>query len=139
MCAIYLMVSQRWTHSNKSVYNIGYHLIWCPKYRREVLVNDVEKRLKILLIEKSKEIDVIIKTIEIMPDHIHLFVKTNPTNAPHYIVQQLKGYTSRILRQEFQELRSRIPSLWTRSYYCESVGHISEGTVKKYIEEQKGK
>ena len=133
------MVSQRWTHSNKSIYNIGYHLIWCPKYRRNVLVKDIEKRLKILLLEKAKEIEVVIEKMEVMPDHVHLFIKTKPTNAPHYVVQQLKGYTSRILRQEFQELRTRIPTLWTRSYYCETVGHISEDIVKKYIEEQKGK
>lgn len=72
-----------------------------------------------------------------MPDHVHIFIKTKPTLAPHYIVQQLKGYTSRILRKEFPKLKSRIPTLWTRSYYCESIGHISEETVKKYINDQK--
>lgn len=77
--------------------------------------------------------------MEIMPDHVHLFVKTTPTTSPHFIVQQLKGYTSRVLRQEFPSLKSRLPSLWTRSYYCESVGHISEETIRKYIEEQKNK
>lgn len=72
-----------------------------------------------------------------MPDHVHIFIKTKPTLAPHYIVQQLKGYTSRILRKEFPKLKSRIPTLWTRSYYCESIGYISEETVKKYIKDQK--
>lgn len=133
------MASQRWTHSNTTVHNIGYHLIWCPKYRRAVLIGDIEKRLKELLIEKSREIKVIIETIKIMPDHIHLFIKSPPTASPHWIVQQLKGYTSRILRQEFQSLTSRLPTLWTRSYYVESCGHISQATVKRYIEEQKGK
>ena len=123
--------------SNKAIYNIGYHLIWCPKYRRKVLVGDVEKRLKELLIEKANELELIIDTMEIMPDHAHLFVKAKPIHAPHYIVQQFKGYTSFQLRKEFPHLKSRLPTLWTRSYYCESVGHISADTVRKYIEEQK--
>jgi len=103
------------------------------------LVGEIEKRLKELLYQKAEEIDVNIEDIEIMPDHIHMFVKTSPVASPHWVVQQLKGYTSRIMRKEFKELRSRLPTLWTRSYYVESVGHISEKTVKKYIEEQKGK
>ena len=103
------------------------------------MVGEIEKRLKELLYQKAEEIDVNIEDIEIMPDHIHMFVKTSPVASPHWVVQQLKGYTSRIMRKEFKELRSRLPTLWTRSYYVESVGHISEKTVKKYIEEQKGK
>ena len=132
------MSSQRWTQSKTCVFNIGYHLIWCPKYRRRVLVGDVESRLKELLYEKAEEIGVSIARLKVMPDHVHLFVKTKPVNAPHYVVQQFKGYTSRFLRLEFPHLL-KMPSLWTRSYYCESVGHISEKTVLKYIEEQKNK
>ena len=133
------MVYERWRHSKTVVYNIGYHLIWCPKYRRPVLVGEIEKRLKELLKKKAEEIGIEIVEMEVMPDHVHLFVKAKPTASPHWIVQQLKGYTSRVLRQEFPKLRSRLPSLWTRSYYVESVGHISEETIKRYIEEQKGK
>lgn len=133
------MASERWRRSNKSVYNIGFHLIWCPKYRRSVLVPPVDNELKKLLLKKAEEISVEIVKMEIMPDHIHLFVKGSPTAAPHWIVQQFKGYTSFILRQKYPSLKSRLPTLWTRSYYCESVGHISEATVKKYIEEQKNK
>lgn len=128
---------KRWTHSNKAVFNIGYHLIWCSKYRRKVLVGDIEARLKDLLLEKSEGIAVSIEKMEIMPDHVHLFVKASPVDSPHFIVQQLKGYTSRILRKEFKVLRTKVPTLWTRSYYCESVGHISEATVKQYIKDQK--
>lgn len=131
------MTNERWTTSNKAIYNIGYHLIWCPKYRRKVLVGDIEVRLKELLINKASEIGVTIETMEVMPDHVHLFVKSSPVLSPHYIVQQLKGFTSFQLRKEFSSLRTRLPTLWTRSYYCESVGHISEETVTKYIEEQK--
>jgi putative transposase len=131
------MVDKRWKRSNKSVYNVGYHLIWCPKYRRSVLVGKIEKRLKELLLLKAKEIDADIEKMEVMPDHVHLFVKSDPTASPHWMVQQFKGYSSHELRNEFPELKSRLPSLWTRSYYCESVGHISEATIKKYIQEQK--
>ena len=131
-------MNSRWTHSNKAVFNVGYHLIWCPKYRKPVLVNEVKSRLIQLFNEKAKQIDISIENLEVMPEHIHIFVKSSTVNSPHYIVQQLKGYTSRILRQEFRNLR-KIPTLWTRSYYCESVGRISQKTVKKYIENQKNK
>jgi putative transposase len=131
------MVSKRWIHSNKSVYNVGYHLIWCPKYRRNVLIGKIAQRLRQLLMKKAEEIDTTVEKMEILPDHIHLFVKTKPICSPHWVVQQFKGYTSHALRMEFPELKSRLPTLWTRSYYCESVGHISEATIKRYIEEQK--
>lgn len=133
------MVSTRWTHSTTTVYNIGYHIIWCPKYRRKVLVDAVEEMLKLLLYKKAYEIGISIEEMQIMPDHVHLFVKASPVASPHWIVQQLKGYTSHELRQQFKSLRTRLPTLWTRSYYVESCGHISEDTVKKYIEEQKKK
>lgn len=133
------MATQRWTKSNTSIHNVAYHLIWCPKYRRKVLVEKVEKRLIQLLKHKAKENGWIIDTMEIMPDYVHIFVKANPVASPHWIVQQFKGYTSNILRREFPQLKSKLPTLWTRSYYCESVGHISEDAIKKYIEDQKGK
>lgn len=131
------MVKERWTVGNTVVYNCGYHLIWCPKYRRQVLVGEVEKRLGELLQQKAASLGTNIEQMQIMPDHVHLFVKAPPTLPPHYIVGQLKGYSSRILRQEFGHLRSGLPSLWTRSYYVETVGHISEQTIQQYIAEQK--
>ncbi|NGX56426.1 MAG: hypothetical protein K1060chlam5_00666 [Candidatus Anoxychlamydiales bacterium] len=91
------------------------------------------------MLDKAKSINVIIEQMEVMPDHIHIFVKAPPIYAPHFIVQQFKGYTSRLLRANFRSLKSRLPSLWTRSYYVESVGAVSESTIKKYIEDQKGK
>jgi putative transposase len=126
----------RWTVSNKAIFNLGYHLIFCPKYRKSVLVGDVENRLKELLMEKALELQIDIKEMEIMPDHVHLFVKTKPNESPHTIVGQLKGYSSRILRQEFKDLR-KLPSLWTRSYFAETVGCISETAIRKYIANQK--
>lgn len=130
-------MKDRWQTSRTSVFNIGFHLIWCPKYRRPVLVGPVAKRLKRLLQDKAAAIGTTIKSMEVMPDHVYLFVQSPPTNAPHYIVQQLKGFTSHVLREEFPALKARLPSLWTRSYYCESVGHISQETVERYIADQK--
>lgn len=132
-----VMANERWTTSNKAVFNIGYHLIWCPKYRRKVLIGQVETRLKELLTEKANELGITIENMEVMPDHTHLFIKSTPVLSPHYIVQQLKGYTSHELRKEFPHLKSKLPTLWTRSYYCESVGHISAETIKQYIDGQK--
>jgi len=129
----------RWKHGITTIYNLGYHIIWTPKYRRKVLVNGVDVRLKEILIEKSKQIELEIASIEVMPDHVHLFVKTNPSSCPQWIVNQLKGYSSRKLREEFPQLKKKLPCLWTRSYYVESVGNISESTIQTYIENQKNK
>ena len=92
---------------------------------------------KLSQVSELRGIDIKIEKMSIMPDHVHLFVKSRPTASPHWIVQQFKGHSSRVLRMEFDDLRSRLPSLWTRSYYVESCGHISDATVKKYIEDQK--
>ena len=127
----------RWKHSNKCIYNLGFHIIWCTKYRRKLLTNEIQLRLKELLNNKANELDVEIHTMECMEDHIHLFVKPNPTLSPHYIVQQFKGSTSHELRKEYKNLRTKVPTLWTRSYYVESVGNLSQASIVKYIENQK--
>ncbi len=121
-----------------AVFNLKFHLVWCPKYRLNILVGDVEKRLKELLNDKAKAINVVIETMEIMPDHVHLFFSCNNTNiSPNKIAAQFKGYTSHELRKEFKHLTTRMPTLWSKSYYIGSIGHISEATVIKYIENQK--
>lgn len=124
-------------HNNTTVVNINYHIIWCPKYRRSVLVDGVETRLKELLPTIANESGCCIESMEVMPDHIHIFIKGAPTIPIHLIVKNLKGKSSRMLRDEFPQLRRRLPCLWTRSYYCETIGCINEETIKKYIENQK--
>ena len=104
-----------------------------------MLVKPVDGRLKQLLKEKSDELGMTIHTMEVMPDHVHLFVESDPTKCPAEIVNRLKGYSSRVLRIEFPFLRSRLPTLWSRSYYVGSVGSVSEATIRRYIAEQKGK
>jgi len=136
-CIIQYM--ERWKSGTNCIFNVGYHFIWCPKYRRKVLVGIVAERLKEVFEIKAKELGVEIASLEIMPDHVHMFVKCRPTFSPHQLVKQFKGFSSRILRSEMPKLKSGLPTLWTNSYYCESVGHISESTIKKYIEDQKNR
>ena len=133
----YMATKDRYTTSAHCIYNLGYHIIWCPKYRRKVLVNGIDERLKELLNEKAAALEITTEKMEVMPDHVHLFVKGKPSVPVQHIVNQLKGYTSVMLRREFPRLKSRLPTLWTRSYYVESIGHISESTITRYIEDQK--
>lgn len=132
-----MTLAKRYTSSPHCVYNVGYHIVFCPKYRRKVLVDGIDVRLKELLYKKAEELGITIERMEVMPDHVHLFVKSRPTYAIHFVINQLKGYSSFTLRKEFESLRKRLPTLWTRSYFVETVGHISEETVKQYVENQK--
>lgn len=126
-----------YTHKKGIVYKNQFHIIFCPKYRRKVLVNGVDERLKEILFGIAREKDVEIKALEIMPDHVHIFIDFDPRITLHKIIKDFKGISSRILREEFPFLKSKLPSLWTRSYFACSIGHISEETIKKYIENQK--
>ena len=122
-----------------AVFSLKYHLVFCPKYRKPVLIGPVAERLKALLTIKATEMHVMMHTLEVMPDHVHLFVESDPGVPPAKLAAQFKGYTSRVLRQEFRHLRSQLPSLWSRSYYIGSVGYVSEATVRRYIDNQKGR
>lgn len=126
----------RFQRGRKTVYNVGYHIIWVPKYRKSILKGKFKSIIEHALLEKAKELKITIEKYEIMPDHIHIFVKCTPNHRVSDIVRHLKGYSSYKLRSEYPKYRTQYKSLWTPSYYCESVGHISERTVKKYIEDQ---
>jgi len=119
------------------VYLNQYHIIFCPKYRRKVLVDDIKKDLKDIFFEVASEKEVEIKAMEIMPDHVHMFISFDPRQPLHKLIKLFKGRSSRILRDKYPKLKSRIPSLWTRSYFCCTIGNVSEETIKKYIENQK--
>ena len=131
------MVDTRYRRNASAVFSLKYHLVWCPKYRRSVLGGDVGVRLRELLAEKAAELGATVHALEVMPDHVHLFVESDPTLAPAHLAAQFKGFTSRVLRHEFASLRSRLPTLWSRSYYVGSVGTVSEATVRRYIEAQR--
>jgi REP-associated tyrosine transposase len=129
-------MNQDYRHATTSVSLLNYHLIFCPKRRRKVLVNAVKVRLDSILREVLTELDCTVLALEIMPDHLHLFVSAPPTLAPHQIVRRIKGRSSRILRQEFPHLL-RLPSLWTRSYFASTAGNVSSQTIQRYIAEQR--
>lgn len=122
-----------------ATYNISYHLVWTPKYRRPVLAGDVGTRLAELLPSYVQELGGEVLELVVMPDHVHLFASFPPTLAISQIMHRLKGASSNQLRREFPHLRSRLPSLWTRSYYAGTAGHVSAATIKRYIDEQKGR
>ncbi len=119
-----------------SVHDLGYHVVWCPKYRRAVLTGTVAERCRDLIGAKCAEHGWSIVALEVMPDHVHLFVKARPKDAPSYVANQLKGFTSHQLREEFPQLRSRLPTLWSRSFFVASVGAVSAATVQRYIDTQ---
>ena len=124
--------------SNRNiVYSCKYHIVWCPKYRRKVLVGEVEVRLKELLSSMCSEFAVELIELEIMPDHVHLLVNVDPQFGVHSLIKKLKGRTSRLLRQEFSQLRTKLPTLWTNSYFISTVGGAPLSIVKHYIESQK--
>lgn len=128
---------KRWTYSETCVYNLSYHIFWCPKYRKRILVGDVAERLRELLYQKADENGWMIRSLEIMPDHVHVFLSATPSDAVAQILAKLKGGTARQMREEFPQLKRFLPTLWTRSYYVESVGHVSAKTIEKYIADQK--
>ena len=124
--------------SNRNVvFSCKYHVVWCPKYRRKVLVNGVDIRLKELIIQTCREIHVDLIDMEIMPDHVHLLIEVDPQFGIHKAVKTLKGRSSRILRQEFSFLKTKLPTLWTNSYFVSTVGGAPLEVIKKYIESQK--
>lgn len=123
--------------NNNITYSCKYHVIWCSKYRRKVLVEEVGQRLKELIVGVASELRVDIIEMEIMPDHVHLLLEVDPQFGIHRAVKNIKGKTSRILRAEFISLRTRLPSLWTNSYFVATVGGAPLEVIKQYIESQK--
>lgn len=123
--------------NNHVVYACTYHVIWCPKYRRAVLSGAVESRLKELIATAVAETTGEIVELEIMPDHVHLLVSIDPQYGVHRLVKHIKGRSSRMLRQEFPSLKSRLPSLWTHSYFVATVGGAPLEVIKRYVENQK--
>jgi putative transposase len=127
----------RYKTNHNVVYSCKYHVVWCPKYRRKVLVDGVDTRLKQLIEATCEELHVDIIEMEIMPDHVHLLIEVDPQFGIHKAVKQIKGRTSRILRQEFEWLNSRLPTLWTNSYFVSTIGGAPLAVIKQYIENQK--
>jgi putative transposase len=126
-------------HARTCVCNVNYHIVWSTKYRKEVLDEKLQQELKDLFLEIAKEKGFTIATMEIMMDHVHIFVSAHPQVAPSYIVKMLKGISARKLLLNHPELQKQLwkGHLWNSSYYIETIGSISEDAIKKYIENQK--
>lgn len=123
--------------NNNVVYSCKYHIIWCPKYRRKVLINGVDERLKTIIREEAVAVGADIMELEVMPDHVHLLVEVDPQYGVHLLVKHIKGISSKILRTEFPWLKSKLPSLWTNSYFVSTVGGAPLEIIKQYVEQQK--
>lgn len=131
------MSSEKYKSNNNIVYSCKYHIVWCPKYRRKVLVGCIATRLKELLIETCANINVDIIEMEIMPDHVHLLLAVDPQFGVHKAIKSMKGITSKVLCSEFHELKSKLPTLWTNSYFVCTVGGVTLDVIKQYIANQK--
>lgn len=128
----YIIDKRRTRHA---VYLCNYHFVWIPKRRKPVLVGEIKERLKQIIEEVCSENGWEILALEIMPNHVHLFLSAPPYLSPHIILRRIKGRSARILRQEFPELL-KLPSMWTRSYFVSTAGNVSSETIKKYVEGQ---
>jgi putative transposase len=118
-------------------YACHYHGVWCPKYRRKVLLPPIEERLKQIFGEVCEEHQAEIEELEVLPDHVHLLVSVDPQFGIHRLMKLVKGRSSRLLRQEFPLLKRKLPTLWTNSYFCATTGGAPLSIIKQYIEPQK--
>ncbi|MCC0633923.1 IS200/IS605 family transposase [Clostridioides sp. ZZV15-6388] len=130
-------MENKYRRTQTTVSLINYYFVFCPRYRRKIFnIEGLEDRFKTLVKNKCKEMDIEIIAIECDKDHTHMFLNSLPTLSPSDIMQNIKGYTSKILREEFIEL-SKMPSLWTRSYFVSTEENVCSETIKKYVENQK--
>ena len=118
-------------------YSCKYHIIWCPKYRRKVLHNNIALRLKEIINQVINETNSELIEMEVVEDHVHLLVECDPQFGIHRLIKKIKGLSSRLLRHEFKELRTRLPTLWSNSYFVSTVGGAPLSIIKQYIENQK--
>ena len=129
--------NQPFKSNHNIVYRCVYHVIFCPKYRRQVLKDGIDERLKQIVEELAIELRFEVVEMEVMPDHVHLLIDCDPQFGIHRIVKSVKGRSSRLLRQEFPKLKSRLPTLWTNSYFVATCGGAPLAVIKQYIENQK--
>lgn len=128
---------KQYIRTTTTVSLINYHFVFCPRYRRKIFdIPDVETRFKELTQTKCSELGIEILAIECHHDHVHLFLSCLPTQSPAFIMKEVKGASSRILREEFPVL-SKMPSLWTRSYFVSTAGNVSSETIEWYVKTQK--
>lgn len=121
----------------EEVYFCRYQIVWCAKYRRKVLTGPIEARLKELIEEACAELQAGIIKLEVKPEHVNLILEISPRHGLHKAIKHIKAHTSRNLRQEFKELRTKLPTLWSNSYLTATLGGELTGEVERYIQSQK--
>ena len=122
-------------HDNHNVHLIVYHIIFCPKRRQDILVGPLRERLQQITQEVATENKWKVIELAIQPDHVHLFIRSNPRILPTDIARLIKGRSAHVLREEYPFLK-RLPSLWTRSTFYSTAGNVSSETIRRYIERQ---
>ena len=122
-------------HDNHNVHLIVYHIIFCPKRRQNILVGPIRERLQQITQEVATENKWKVIELAIQPDHVHLFIRSNPRTLPTDIARLIKGRSAHVLREEYPFLK-RLPSLWTRSTFYSTAGNVSSETIRRYIERQ---
>lgn len=134
---LWYTIYMKYKNNKNVVYSCKYHVVWCPKYRRKVLVDGIDDRLKELIKSVCNEIGAELFELEVMPDHVHLLLEVDPQYGINKAIRHIKGVTSHTLRSEFPKLKSRLPTLWTSSYFVSTVGGAPLSVIKEYIEQQK--
>lgn len=129
------MSDEKYVHEQHTVHYILYHIIFCPKRRRKVLVGPLHDRLKQIIEQVAEENRWTVVELAIQPDHVHLFLQATPYTMPTEIARLIKGRSSHLLREEYPHLK-RMPSLWTRSTFYSTAGFVSQDTLQNYIERQ---
>ena len=132
-------LNKMYKNDDDFIFSCQYHVIFCPKYRRKVLIGNIPNRLKELILSKQIEYEFLVLEMEVLPDHIHMILDVNPKSGIYTIVSKIKGFTSHQLRNEFPELKSKLPTLWTNSRFISTVGSVTLNVVKEYIENQKNR
>ncbi len=120
--------------TRSSTYACEYHIIWCTKYRRTVLSTEIQTRLKELVLESQEEYGYVVRAVETLADPVHLLISIPPTEAVGILIGRIKGMTAKVLRAEFPHLKSRLPNLWTRSYFVASTEGVTLSVLEQYVE-----
>ena len=132
---MFMSIAMEYRHATTKVFLIHYHIVFCPRRRKAVLTGHIKERLENIFHEVAMERHWTIMALEVMPDHVHLFISVGPNTSPNSVVKAFKGRSSRFMREEFPELL-RLPSLWTRSYFISTAGNVSSETIQNYIVNQ---
>ena len=136
----YTVCMGKYTHERTCVYNINYHIVWCVKYRRKVLSDNISARLYEIVQEVAADKGFTVVACKAGErDHVHCFVSASPKLSVTDIVTYLKGISGRLLLKEFPSIRDALwkGHLWNGSYFVETIGSSNEEAIKAYIDRQK--